>query len=237
MWHYLATSGDTDNNNREAHAVGGIQTNELKVGARNRTIILNAAEKVFATYGLKGASVQQIADEAGLPKTNVLYYFNSKKALYETVLRETLAVWNSVFDKATPQDDPALTLAEYIREKMEMSRTQPHASKIFAMEILNGAENLGTFFEEEQVSWMNSRKAVIQSWVDQGKMQPVNPEYLLYAIWASTQHYADFAAQISRLHGRKMLKADFAEATANVITLILGGVGLGVPRAYRLASN
>jgi len=210
------------------------QSNEGRVGARNRSNILASAEKVFALYGFKGTSVQQIADEAGLPKTNILYYFGSKKELYETVLKETLAVWNSHFDRATPQDDPADTLAEYVREKMEMSRTNPCASKIFAMEIINGATNLGEFFEDEQVSWMNGRKAVIQSWIDQGKMQPVNPEYLLYTIWASTQHYADFATQIQRLHGSKMKKADFDEATRTVVTLILNGCGLKVPRTFRV---
>ena len=67
------------------------------------------------------------------------------------VLEETLSLWNSHFDKATVNDDPAIVLAAYIAEKMEVSRTHPLASKIFAMEIINGAQNLSGYFDEEDV--------------------------------------------------------------------------------------
>ncbi len=203
------------------------------IGAKNKANILNAAEKAFAQNGFKGTSVQKIADEAGLPKTNVLYYFKSKQELYLAVLTETLALWNSRFDLATAEDDPAETLAEYIAEKMEMSRTHPLASKIFAMEILNGAPNLSGYFDDEHAKWMQGRVDIIQAWIARGKMKPVDPTYLLFTIWASTQHYADFNAQITRLRGSKMKKADFTEATCQLVQMILQGCGLTIPQQYQ----
>lgn len=205
------------------------------IGAKNRSLILVAAEKSFAMNGFKGTSVQQIADEAGLPKTNILYYFKTKQELYMAVLQETLALWNSHFDQATVEDDPADVLASYIAEKMELSRTRPLASKIFALEILNGAPNLTGYFDQEHASWMQERTDVIQAWIDSGKMRAVSPDYLLFTIWASTQHYADFSAQITRLRGKKMRKADFDEATRELVHLVLTGCGLNVPAAYRRA--
>ncbi|APE05515.1 MULTISPECIES: TetR family transcriptional regulator C-terminal domain-containing protein [Alteromonas] len=205
---------------------------EIGVGAANRRKIIQAAEKCFAQFGLKGTAVQKIADEAGLPKTNVLYYFKSKQELYVAVLEETLSLWNSHFDKATVADDPADVLATYIAEKMEVSRIHPLASKIFAMEIINGAQNLSGYFDEEHGRWMAGRVALINAWISEGKLQPLNPEYLLYTIWASTQHYADFSAQITRLRGKKMTKADFEEATKEVVKLVLGGCGLAVPSQF-----
>ena len=199
---------------------------DASVGARNRAIILTAAEKAFAAQGFKGTSVQQVADQAGLPKTNVLYYFKTKQELYLAVLKETMTLWNSSFDRATVNDDPAEMLADYIAEKMELSRTNPLASKIFAMEIINGAPNLNNYFDEEHSEWMEGRVSIINSWISSGKMQPIDPHYLLFNIWASTQHYADFSIQITRLRGAKMKKADFAEATkpgyTNVKWLRLG---------------
>ena len=209
-----------------------VRSSEAGVGAANRRKILQAAEKCFAQFGFKGTAVQKIADEAGLPKTNVLYYFKTKQELYVAVLEETLSLWNSHFDKATVEDDPADVLSVYIAEKMEVSRIHPLASKIFAMEIINGAQNLSGYFDEEHARWMEGRVELINAWINAGKLRKLNPEYLLYSIWASTQHYADFSAQITRLRGKKMNKADFEQATKEIVHLVLGGCGLSVPKEF-----
>lgn len=207
---------------------------DARIAKKNKDIILKAAMKAFAKNGFKGTSVQQIAADAGLPKTNVLYYFKSKQDLYTALIEKTLSVWNSAFDKATVNDDPAETLAKYITEKMEISRVNPNASKVFAIEIINGATNLSDYFQENHYSWLQGRVSVIQAWMDAGKMRASNAEYLLYHIWACTQHYADFSAQINSLRKTKMRKADFDDATRNLIYLILTGCGLAVPEQYRM---
>ena len=170
-------------------------TKEPKAGAirqHNKQRILTAAEEAFAEHGFKGTSVQKIADMAGLPKTNVLYYFNSKQGLYIAVLEQILSLWNSAFDSATVEDDPAEVLAQYISDKMRISQEKPQGSKIFALEIINGAHNLTDFFKHNHVSWMQSRVGVIQQWIDQGKIDTQDPYYLLFHIWSCSQHYADF---------------------------------------------
>jgi len=202
------------------------------IGAKNKQKILVAAEKAFATYGFKGTSVQQIADEAELPKTNILYYFKSKQGLYVAMLQDIMSLWNSRFDQVTEDDDPAQSLADYIADKMTMSRTHPQASKIFAMEVLNGAPYLNKFFSNEHVAWMEGRVAILNSWIAQGRMTAVDPLYLLFHIWACTQHYADFSAQITSLRGKTMKRADFDEATRQLVQLILSGCGLTVPEKY-----
>ena len=202
------------------------------IGAKNKQKILVAAEKAFATYGFKGTSVQQIADEAELPKTNILYYFKSKQGLYVALLQDIMSLWNSRFDQVTEDDDPAESLADYIADKMTMSRTHPQASKIFAMEVLNGAPYLNKFFSNEHVAWMEGRVAILNSWIEQGRMTAVDPLYLLFHIWACTQHYADFSAQITSLRGKTMKRADFDEATRQLVQLILSGCGLTVPEKY-----
>ena len=202
------------------------------IGAKNKQKILVAAEKAFATYGFKGTSVQQIADEAELPKTNILYYFKSKQGLYVALLQDIMSLWNSRFDQVTEDDDPAESLADYIADKMTMSRTHPQASKIFAMEVLNGAPYLNKFFSNEHVAWMEGRVAILNRWIAQGRMTAVDPQYLLFHIWACTQHYADFSAQITSLRGKTMKRADFDEATRQLVQLILSGCGLTVPEKY-----
>ncbi|MFT5840055.1 MAG: TetR/AcrR family transcriptional regulator [Flavobacteriales bacterium] len=205
---------------------------ETSIGELNRCKILNAAEKEFALHGFKGARVQQIADRAELPKTNVLYYFKSKESLYLALLEDILRLWNSRFDEATVGDDPAEVLAQYIADKMEISRCRPDASKMFALEIINGAPNLNDFFKDQHAIWMAGRVDVIKQWIDQGKLVATDPHYLLFNIWATSQHYADFSVQINELRGKPMNQTDFAEATNNLIKLILTGCGLSVPTEF-----
>lgn len=213
-----------------------LKTLDSKISEKNKRRIIEAAVRAFAQNGFKGTSIKQIADDAKLPKTNVLYYFSSKQVLYTAVLQDILLVWNSSFDKATAEDDPAITLATYIAEKMEISRIHPYSSKVFAMEILRGATNLNKSNFAEYQAWMKSRVAVIEAWIKQNKINTMSAEYLLYHIWACTQHYADFSAQITGLRGKKMTKADFQHATQDLIALILNGCGLAVPECYRAAS-
>jgi TetR/AcrR family transcriptional regulator len=202
------------------------------IGAINRHKILSAAEVEFALHGFTGTRVQHIADRAQLPKTNVLYYFKSKEGLYLALLADILSLWNGQFDEATADDDPAHVLAHYIADKMEISRTRPDASKIFALEIINGAPNLSGFFKDQHATWMNERVKVINLWISRGKLSPLDPYYLLFNIWATCQHYADFAIQITELRGKPMGTQDFIEATNNLIELILRGCGLNVPDEF-----
>lgn len=205
---------------------------EISIGELNRCKILNAAEKEFALHGYKGARVQQIANRAKLPKTNVLYYFKSKELLYMALLEDILRLWNSRFDEATVSDDPAEILAHYIADKMEISRCRPDASKMFALEIINGAPNLDKFFKDQHANWMAGRVDVIKQWIEQGKLVATDPHYLLFNIWATSQHYADFSVQINELRGKSMTQTDFTEATNNLVRLILTGCGLSVPTEF-----
>jgi TetR/AcrR family transcriptional regulator len=205
---------------------------EVSIGELNRSKILDAAEKEFASHGFKGTRVQQIANRAGLPKTNVLYYFKTKESLYLALLEDILRLWNSRFDEATVDDDPAQVLADYIADKMEISRCRGDASKMFALEIINGAPNLNDFFKDQHAIWMNGRVEVIKQWIVAGKLKATDPYYLLFNIWATSQHYADFSAQIIELRGKPMTQKDFVEATNNLVNLILTGCGLTVPAEF-----
>jgi TetR/AcrR family transcriptional regulator len=124
-------------------------------------------------------------------------------------------------------DDPAEALTRYIRAKMEFSRRQPQASRIFAMEVISGGECLSEYFNQDYRAWFTGRAAVFQAWIDAGKMDPVDPVHLIFLLWGSTQHYADFATQICRVSGRsKLTKQDMEDAGNNLIRIILKGCGL-----------
>ncbi|MFN6924068.1 MAG: TetR/AcrR family transcriptional regulator [Tabrizicola sp.] len=211
---------------------GDAQISRLKPGRRtdirreNERAILEAAEKVFAEAGFGGATMQLIADMAGLPKANLHYYFATKEDLYRRVVSRIFEIW---LDAASSFDDapgPVEGIGAYIDAKMDISRTHPHGSKVWASEVMHGAPVIQDYLETTLRDWTESRIAVIQRWIDEGKMAPVNPRHLLYMLWATTQHYADFGHQVQTLNGGKPLTdAQWNEAKASVKNMVLRGIG------------
>ncbi|AJQ96699.1 TetR/AcrR family transcriptional regulator [Gynuella sunshinyii] len=210
---------------------------DSRIRRQNIEAIIRAAEDEFVSHGYKGATIQAVADKAGLPKANVLYYFKRKSDLYYEVLAGILDLWNSSFDHVTADDDPAEAIANYIRSKMELSRLYPKASKIYASEIIHGAPYLSQYLKQTHADWTNQRAKVIQSWIEQGRMKAIDPHHLLFLIWGATQHYADFSAQTSKVLGREMDQTEFDLATEMMIEIILSGCGIETSRILNKTLN
>jgi TetR/AcrR family transcriptional regulator len=200
-----------------------------KAGIRreNVTKILAAAETVFAEKGFKGASVGLIAERAGVPKPNVYYYFGAKEDLYRRVIEEVCSIWLHAADTFDETEDPAQAFRTYVSSKMDLARARPHGSRLWAIEMASGAPFLQDYLVNTVKPWLESREQVLERWIKEGKLAPVKARYLFYMIWATTQHYADFAAQIDVMNGGKALDSDqFADAKETVIDLVLKSVGL-----------
>ncbi len=209
-----------------------------KIRDRNLSTIINAAEEEFVQNGFRGTSIQAIADRAGIPKANVHYYFKSKANLYIAVLDNLIHLWNDFFDNIKVEDDPATVLDEFIRKKVELSYTHPRASKLFAMEIIQGAQHLKDYIRTEMRQWVRARTRVIETWIEQGRMAKVDPVQLIFLIWSSTQHYADFDVQVLTIMNRAEYEPDMIRDISDFLShLILRGCGLEPPAARTLATN
>jgi TetR/AcrR family transcriptional regulator len=190
-------------------------------------LILGAGERVFARAGFNGATMAAIAEEAGLPKANLHYYFGNKLELYRAVLARTLHDWLVPMDSLVPEADPATALERYIRAKMAMSAQRPDASRVFANELLHGAEVVGELMRTELRAMVRKKAAVIDGWIAAGRMAAVDSTHLFFTLWAATQTYADFHVQVRAVLGRAELGAkDHARATEHVVALVLRGCGL-----------
>ena len=189
-------------------------------------MIMVAAEKVFAEAGFGGATMQLIADVAGLPKANLHYYFPTKEALYRRVVQDIFQVWLKAADIFDQASGPVEGIGAYIDAKMEISSRHPAGSKVWASEVMHGAPVIQDYLETTLEQWTNGRITVIQSWIDRGLMAPIDPRHLLYMVWATTQHYADFGHQIETLNNSEPLTdAQWQAATDSVKTIILKGIG------------
>ena len=194
----------------------------------NEALILSAAERVFARAGFGGATMAAIAEASGLPKANLHYYFGSKEVLYRAVLGRILNDWLVPTHGITANANPRMALEQYIRAKMALSAERPDGSKVFANELLHGAPVIKVLLATDLRKLLLEKAAVVQTWIDSGRMARVDPVHLFFTIWAATQTYADFDEQIKAVLGRTELTTkDHARATEHVVTLILRGCGLG----------
>ena len=195
------------------------------IRAENERLILEAGERIFAQHGFRGATMQMIADQAGLPKANLHYYFDSKEKLYRCVVEKIFEIWLQAASSFENSDEPKEALKLYIYEKMQISRRHPYGSKVWANEVMQGAPIIQDFLETQLRSWTDGRTESIQAWIAAGKIRSVEPRWVMYMIWATTQHYADFGHQIETLNADAPLsEAQWEAASETVFEVIWNGL-------------
>lgn len=188
-----------------------------RIQARNRQTILEAALEVFSQYGFRGATLDQIAEVAGLSKPNLLYYFPSKEAIHVTLLSGLMDSWLAPLRELDPGGDPVAEIMGYVHRKLDLSRDYPRESRLFANEILQGAPRMMGALTGELKTLVDEKAAVLGRWAAEGRIADLPPHHLIFSIWALTQHYADFDVQVRAVLGEG--HDPYAEADAFLDTL------------------
>ena len=116
---------------------------------------------------------------------------------------------------------PAKKVDECIANDLEMARDFPRESRLFANEILQGAPRIMPLLEGELKELVDEKAEIIKGWMRAGKIVNTDPWHLIFSIWATTQHYADFGTQIRALTGKGIEDEAFYETTRAALTRIL----------------
>jgi TetR/AcrR family transcriptional regulator len=188
-----------------------------RIQARNHETILDAALEVFSTHGFRGATLDQIAEVAGLSKPNLLYYFPSKDAIHTALLSELLDTWLDPLRGMNPDGEPLVEIMGYVRRKLDLAREYPRESRLFANEIIQGAPRISSILASDLRALVEEKAAVLTRWMDEGRIARLPPAHLIFSIWALTQHYADFDVQVRAVLGEG--RDPFAEAGDYLDTL------------------
>ncbi|WP_241638770.1 HTH-type transcriptional regulator RutR [Rosenbergiella epipactidis] len=192
---------------------------------QKRRTILSAALPLFSQFGLHGTSLERVAESADVSKTNLLYYFPSKEALYIALLEDLLEVWLAPLKAFSAQQDAITAIEHYILLKLTVSRDHPQASKLFCLEMLQGAPLLTHTLNTALKQLVDEKSAIIQGWIDAGQLAPVDPLHLLFTLWATTQHYADFGVQVAAISGKSLDDPAFFQQTFdNIKRIIIRGI-------------
>ena len=191
-------------------------------------IILEAALEVFSLRGFHGSTVDRIAERAGMSKPNMLYYFRTKEAMHRALIDRLLDTWLEPLSAFDADGDPEEEIRSYIRRKLEMARDYPRESRLFANEILQGAPHVLDMLKGPLKSLVDEKAEVIRSWTRAGKLIACDPYHLIFSIWSTTQHYADFDVQVQAVLGEGAgLEARFEAAADFLQDMFVRGLVVG----------
>ncbi len=197
---------------------------EERIRARNEAAILRAATNLFASKGFDGTRIAEIAEASGLPKANVYYYFETKEAIYATLIERLLEGWDTALEHIRADREPREAIADYIAAKLEYSRQHGVESRFFANEMLRGGRFLSRAQRRHIQEVTRDRVEVVEAWMQQGKLRQLDPKHFFMMLWAATQFYADSAEVAAMTLKRPTLRrADFDNARDTIVEVILRG--------------
>ena len=219
MW---ATKGQTCGSPALTEPRAASTQKRTRIQREKEALILEAALDVFSKYGFRGSTIDQVAKQAGLSKPNLLYYFSSKEAIHRRLLDRLLRQWEEPLRSINPDGAAIEELRAYIRRKLDLSRNYPRESRLFANEILQGAPRFREELKELR-QLVDETAGIVNAWIDKGSIKACDPYHLIFSIWATTQHYADFDVQIRTVLGKRD-ESRFEDAQSFLETLYLQGL-------------
>ena len=95
-----------------------LRTKKTRIQREKRLLIQKAALQVFSEFGLRGATLDKIAEACGLTKPNILYYYVSKDEIYKEVLQSLLEEWIRPLQDISEQGDPLTEILKYVQKKL-----------------------------------------------------------------------------------------------------------------------
>lgn len=143
-----------------------------------RTRILDAAERAFAQHGLAGARVAAIAEEAGVNKAMLYYYFDSKEALQAAVVNRVMdqiteMVQSVVADENGPTD---VALEAFFRGYSRVLAEHPHFVRLMMRGLLDGPEQLLTVVGPRAANVIPKVQGLLLRGQQRGAVNPaINP--------------------------------------------------------------
>ena len=123
-------------------------------GERKRAVILNAAERLFATQGFAATRLEDVAEEVGLTRAALFYHFRDKQQLYDAMIIEAFAPLNDKLKTilARTDDSIAKRVESALDAWVDALVSRPTLARLILRFVADGVEPLQRiFFDEDQV--------------------------------------------------------------------------------------
>ena len=172
--------------------------------ARGR--ILAAARKSFATAGFEGASTRQIAADAGVAQSLLLYHFGSKDALWRAVIDQMFADLNgrvAVAARAARDGSVRDRLLAVIRAFIDLCAQDADIHRIMTLEGRQPTERLTWLVDQHLRDNHRAACALIREGQRAGTVRPGDPTLLYYSFIAIAGTAFSLAPEIRLVSGNQ----------------------------------
>lgn len=157
-----------------------VKSNESSSSTEDK--ILEAAKKVFVKHGLEGTTMQKIADEAGINKSLLHYYYRSKDKLFATVLKYAFRfIIPQVKDILYSDDDIFVKIEKLVSEYIDMLRKNSLIPVFIIHEINRNPDSIVQIMKEAGFN-PNILLKSIEEEIRKGNIRPVEPRHLVINI-------------------------------------------------------
>lgn len=148
--------------------------------------ILEAARKVFTDDGFNGARMQQIADEAGINKALLHYYFRSKEQLFDVVFTDLLGQFQIAFFTILASDKPLIEkIRLMVEEDIELLMKHPEMPLFIISEVARNPEKTARRANAAKISGLFKEfSRQVKEGIATGEIREVDPIDLLMNILA-----------------------------------------------------
>jgi len=149
------------------------------------TGILNAAKRIFQQKGMDGARMQEIADEAGINKALLHYYYRSKQLLFEAVFKSAFLLLAPQLNKVL-NDDSSLfdKIKNFTNNYISFVIKHPYLPNFIIQELNRNPDFITKLTSEQHFPTIEKFKKQVQENIDAGIIKPIKTEQLLINVVA-----------------------------------------------------
>jgi TetR/AcrR family transcriptional regulator len=152
------------------------------VGEAHQTesLIKETAKRVFFQKGLFNATTQQIADEAGVNRALINYYFRSRNRLFKIVLDDAVNETRNKIDLIFNSDEPFKSkISKYLDVFIDRNAEFPYIQNFIITEIMQDPEKMKEHFSRKRNDLMKHIVPPLKREIEKGNMPPVDPEHFI----------------------------------------------------------
>jgi AcrR family transcriptional regulator len=191
--------------------------------------IFDAALRVFARKGRDGARMQEIADEAGIHRPLLHYYFRTKQQLYEAVARRMFSQFLETFDAPPGAGTFADTLRAFIDHYVDTVNEHPSMAMWIVAENMAGNPLLGEMLArafETEGSPQRSMEQAIDRAMESGEIRPVSPKQLMLTVVSACVFFFVALPTVKMMNplAREDFEAFVAQRKAHVFDVLYYGL-------------
>ena len=141
--------------------------------------IIDAAKKVFIRKGFAGARMQLIADEAGINKALLHYYFRSKDRLFDKVFEEAFEeIFNTISGSIKTATEFEGFLEEFVFSYTEVLKKKPYLPQFVLHELNRNPDMMIGLLKKREID-KDKLFNLIRESVEQGVIRPCQPVHLI----------------------------------------------------------